>query len=206
MKPDYNLLREYMNQKLPADDQLEVEKLLQSNRDWFQAYADLRETEFLKRVGQKTSLISRDQLMQNVSKIKNKNYLRLFFRFLKDRTALSASDSTTLDFRGIAAVYSYRGVNRQGPVSIERQIGEDYIKIIMQPLSNEDEMQLSLSSKSNEKYFVDLFIDENLVESLTFNDQETSFDTVIKTNGMATLVLQNSDEEKFTIDIVTQSE
>lgn len=206
VKPDYELLREYIKEALAEERALEVRDLLENNSTWFEAYVELKEALFLQKTGKEAEKHLQKKIMGRI-KQKKKNYFRVFLKILKEQTIVTSSDSESLGFQGVGAVYAYRGVQKHGAVSVEKELGDHKIKIKMMSVENTEQIQLETELLSEKNLLVDLQVDNSILESATLEQGIIcTFENSITSDGTCTLIFTDSENENFTVDLIIQNE
>lgn len=193
-------VRQYLSESLADAHKLAFEQHLETCRACFVFYMEIREMEYLTRLGQPASA----QLRRNV-----KNYareatgklLRVRFKVLKDTFIMMSGDSESLEFQGLRTNLAYRGKTQRGPVSFTHTIGKRTVTLTLTPVVGRNSFKISITLARPEKLAVRLSIGTEVLERITDLREQAGLLSILERGQEIDLVFEKSGDELFTINL-----
>ncbi|MCG6192297.1 hypothetical protein LFX25_03460 [Leptospira sp. FAT2] len=196
-------LRNYIENKLSAEDRELVEYSLRESKETFLKYVSLKEALFLESKGQKIPKEVEDRLISSILPKKESNYLRILVRFKGDQVVVTTSDQNALDFRSIIMSGD---PSKQGPVSISRKILDRELTLTVLPSDHPEEQLLSLSLTKNEGVTAELFVDGVISDRIENLTNRQLFLPNINSSNSVEIRLIESEKVIFTLGLYLQIE
>lgn len=193
-------IRHYLNDSLPPKQRNALERHLETCRSCFVLYMEIRELDYLARLGQSASA----ELRRNVKEIAREatgKLLRVRFKVLKDKFIMMTGDSESLEFQALRTNLAYRGKSERGPVSFTHKIGKRTVTLTLSPVAGQKSFKISIELAKPEKLGAQLVLDTQVIETIEDLRSQSGFLSVLDRGKDFDLVIQKSGKEVFTINL-----
>lgn len=196
-------VRHYLSESLSDAHKLAFEQHLETCRTCFVFYMEIREMEYLTRLGQPVSAQLR-HTVKNYAREATGKLLRVRFKVLKDTFIMMSGDSESLEFQGLRTSLAYRGKTQRGPVSFTHTIEKRTITLTLTPIVGKNCYKISITLAKREKISAQLLFADQAIETITDLREQAGFLSMVETGQAVMLILKKHDQEIFSIDLALE--
>jgi len=188
-------LQKYIEGKLSGKDLESVEKSLQSSRELFERYMDLKHALYFLKNSTKPPEDMKKRILGLLPA--RKNQINFIVSFIENQISISSADQEHLDYSGMRLDFGLRA-SKPGPISVTRVIEGKEVTFMLIP-SEDDFLNISASIKGQESYRLVLKINGDVVESIPDSKDREIFSTRIPKRSAVDVVCYRKDLELFCV-------
>ncbi|HRP69928.1 MAG TPA: hypothetical protein PLY93_10390 [Turneriella sp.] len=195
-----NEMRHYLDEKLDAKAAEGLKQHLETCRECFTLYMEIREIEYLQHIGQGASAALRERVKTFARQASGK-LIRVRFKVLRDKFILMSGDSENLEFQGVRANFAYRGKTERGPVSFSHKIDNQLVTLTLIPVEGKKNYKVAVDfSGKKEKICAHLNLHGKTVETIADLRKQAQFLSIVERGQEIDLRFEKSGKELFTIN------
>ncbi|MBN8220551.1 MAG: hypothetical protein J0L53_06480 [Spirochaetes bacterium] len=204
-KPDYELLERYIRKILAEKERTAVERLLRTDRTWFEAHLELKEALVLSETGVSASPSLREQV-QGMVRRERTGFVSILITIVKEKITISSADQSGQDFQGVSAEFALRGTSEAGPVTITRKIEGRNVTILLTPLERKGAFAFAVTLDKKETLSARLIVDEIELEKIDNVGRAAAFESRLQAPCNIDVVFSKKGKEVFTVNLKLRSE
>lgn len=196
---DIELIRAYVEKRCTEAESAQVEQLIQTSREAYEAYLSLKEVAFLTQTGWSVS----DEELSNLLSLVKGSQAHIRVRLSKNKIFVSQAAMESVDYNAIEASFPDDDGQTLGAITFERRVMDTPVRITLVPNSNRSSMRLSAEIMSEQTHAGILLKDGYELESLTNPGRRLEFITPLVSSGKYEIVFFNETaREKFRIGLI----
>lgn len=183
----------------------QIEMILKSSREDFEAYISLREALYLLGSGPKPSISQEKKILGMMKKNSGIPHIQISIKSFLDKILVSSSDQENLEFQGIMTDFAFRG-SEPGPITITRKINGNQITLTFVPTPSGDGYSLDVSMSLEEELSVLLLVENEEWEVIRDIRHKSIFESILPLQGSLDLKFKKKGQIQFSIGIILHNE